>query len=281
MTLVWEGIAQRQAGAFTASEQTLQRALASAQLAKNPDDELSARGFLALTYLEAGKAAKALELRKENLAFARSNRQRFALPGKEADSLEALSRSFSVLGNYSEAESLLKAALELPDEYPPSNLGPAKLLMRLGITQLLGSELARADISLVASLDAYEARIRAVRAALGEQYVPDNLEYESQVEVLRWLVKLRVLQGRAEEALVFAERGRSRALAGLVQRNLRASSAPVRQRPSLSVPFRWLISEHLPPRDKPRWSNTLSYTQTTPKCCCSSATTPPDRRATS
>ena len=144
MTLVYEGIAQRRAGAFIASEQTLQRALISAQLAKNPDDELSARGFLALTYLIAGQATKALELRQENLAFARSNLQRFRFPEKEVESLELLSHSYSALGNYSEAESLLKAALDLTKKSPGS-MNPPRLLMRLGITQLLGGELARAD----------------------------------------------------------------------------------------------------------------------------------------
>jgi len=226
MTLVYEGIAQRKAGSFTASEQTLQRALISAQLAKNPDDELSARAFLALTYLEAGQAAKALELRQENLAFARSNRQRFVLPEKEVQSLELLSHSYSALGNYSEAESLLEAALDLTEKSPGS-MNPPRLLMRLGITQLLGGELARADISLVASLAAYEASFLARQVA---GTVSSAGEYEFQVEVMRWLAKLRVLQGRTEEALVFAERGRSRALAALVQRNLRASSAPVTER---------------------------------------------------
>jgi len=53
-----------------------------------------------------------LELRKENLAFVCSNRQRFVLLEPEVNSLELLSHSYSALGNYSEAESLLKAALE-------------------------------------------------------------------------------------------------------------------------------------------------------------------------
>ena len=225
MALVWEGVAQRKAGDFVASEKKLQQALALARRAKNADDELNARRFLALTYLQSSQSAKALELRKDNLAFVRSNREHLP-PDSESGSLEGLSASYSALGNYKEAERLLNAALAVSEKQPVS-LGPPKLLMRLGVTQLLGGELARADASLSASLSAYEAAFHARQI---DGMVTNDAEYELQVEVLRWLTKLRVLQGRPEEALVFAERGRAQALTRLMQRSLRAAAVPVADR---------------------------------------------------
>src|SRR6185295_94098 len=98
-----------------------------------------------------------------------------------------------------------------------------KLTQKLGIFQLLSGSPAQAEKTLSESLTAFETS-RKVRMAAG---MPALGEYESEVEVIRWLQKALVAQGRTDEALELAEKGRSRAFAGLLADRLGARSGSV------------------------------------------------------
>src|SRR5205823_3353204 len=91
-------------------------------------------------------------------------------------------------------------------------LGRAKVMQKLGIAQILGGDYERGEKTLRTSLAEWDAalqfRIRAGQSRLRE--------YESEVEIIRWLQKALVESNRTDMALELAQKGRTRAYYALL-----------------------------------------------------------------
>ena len=209
-SLVDTGIKQRRSGLYEESIRTLERAVALARRTGDADGEWSARTFLALTYQLKGELNHALALHEENRAFARSRGELVGeVMNRESDSIRAIAAIHILMGNH------VKAAETLREDVATARgerhgLGRAKQLQRMGINLFRAGKAEEAGKTLAAALAEFEAESDRIGHYRG---------YEPQVEVVRWLQAVRVAEGKIDEALELAERGRARDLGSLLVRS--------------------------------------------------------------
>ncbi len=217
---------QRKAGDLRLAIDRYQQVLELAGDSGNVDVAWVARTFLALSYKQLGELRKSLQLHEENLAFARQHPHELVVGpmNREADSLQSLASDYFSLGDPAKSAELLGQVLVIEEQKGPDRFGlrRAKVTQKLGIVQFLSGNLAQAEKTLSESQAEFEA---ARKARMGFGMAAAG-EYEFEVELIRWLQKVAVAQGRTDEALELAEKGRSRALAGLLASRLGAGSEP-------------------------------------------------------
>jgi len=220
----------RKAGNYKQAITLYEKLLALAPTGKSsrreaPDFEWCARTFLALSYNLSGNPTKAIELYEENLKFARHHSEQLSngAMNRERDSIQSLAAAYTSIGDLAKAESLLEqvVALDMEEDSGDGSLGPAKNAQELGITRILAGNAAGGEKMLYASLAAFD---EALQFRLGAG-MPSVAEYESQVEVIRWLQKSLVSHNQTDAALELAERGRTRAVSALLARR-DGTSAP-------------------------------------------------------
>ncbi len=227
--LVTLGIQQRRAGDYTRSIETLQKAVDLAHKSGNLEGEFQAKRFLSLTYGVMGDLRKTAALGEECLVFVRQHRAVFINPpmNRETDLLGWLGGIYSSLGEHKTALAYLKQSLaaEAADDPKGIGLGRPKALYKLGIAQLLGGDTAQAQKTLQESYQAFEDTKKA--------RLEGRITQEYEIEVLRWLEELAVMQGKTNEALGLAQRSRAGNLALLLlSRQDRSSIAPVGDAPA-------------------------------------------------
>jgi CHAT domain-containing protein len=223
--LIDKGDAERRSGLYEESIQTLERALALAPGTSDVDGEWQARAALALTYEVKGDLRRALELHERNRAFAVRHRDQLGSGpmNREIDSLSAISRIYTLTGNPAKAADVLKEhpVLARPGKERTPDFGRAKHLQQIGINLFLAGKTEEAGKTLAAALAEFEADF-----TWREKVAPGFWDYESQVEVIRWLQAVRVAQGRTDEALELTERGRARDLAALLAARRAPKASP-------------------------------------------------------
>ena len=224
--LLNEAHQQRKTGNYLQAIDTYERVLQLPPSSRNVDQEWVARTFLALTHKLAGNPRRSLELNEQTLAFVRKHIPELVSDpiNRELDSIQAIAADHVSLGNLAKAVELLKQALAIESRTDTNrlSLGKGKFLQKLGIVQFLSNDLNEAEKTLSASMQAFESSQRK-RIASG---MPAAGEYEMEVEVMRWLQKILVIQQRTDEALEIAEKGRARGFAGLLANRLGAAPNP-------------------------------------------------------
>ena len=164
----------------------------------------------------SGNYDRVLQLRSANLDTIRKHGKAF--PGsadEEANAREQVGAAYSWKGDYASALRYCRGGLahaEAADRAAgtPSASVP-HALQRLGINLYLAGQYKEAE--------------QRLREAYAKYLAFFKTNYETKVEVLRWLQRVLVAQKRFEEALVTAEMGRSRALADIVTSRIAGADA--------------------------------------------------------
>src|SRR5262249_9090401 len=125
---------ERKANNYPRAIDLYQKALVSAQAAKNPTLEYEARAYLALTHNLAGNLRKALELDNENVALIGRLPEEERM-GRETETLQAIAADYMVLKDFAKAIEVQKVVLtkSMSDSPDQGSLGRAKVRQKLGI----------------------------------------------------------------------------------------------------------------------------------------------------
>jgi tetratricopeptide (TPR) repeat protein len=213
--LIDDGIRERREGNYRKSIETLNRALALARTNRLLEREISALGFLALSYRELHDLQKVLALRLESLRVVRANPQVFAtnIQREESWQLAKLSGTYFLLKDLPNAIRFARAAVdvEVPHVTENDTVSIGRHRQQLGVLLFLAGEYKESERLLRLAYDNLETRVRSWSKS---GHVPTDV-YAMQLGVLRWLQRALVAQGRADEALEVAERSRARALAAI------------------------------------------------------------------
>jgi CHAT domain-containing protein/Flp pilus assembly protein TadD len=212
----------RQAKNYPQAIELMQKALELAQQIGDLDAEWWARTDLAETYKDSGDLSKALELHQQNQAFFKQNQQHLEKRDYLYQSVVYISKIYTLQKNYSKAIELLKQGLALEEkrDSSASSITKAVILQELGINLFRNGNVAEAESTLLAASTAYENARKAgqgVAEAVGNQY-------ETEIELKRWLQQVLIAQNRTNEALELAEQNRAREFVALLANRLGMSS---------------------------------------------------------
>ena len=213
----------RYAKNYSQAIELMQQALDLAQQAGDLDVEWWARTDLAEIYKDSGNLSKALELHQQNLGLVQQNLDHFKSENysQQTQSLAYLSKVYTLLKNYPKALELLNQALTIEKTFKGWNSSAitANVLQELGINLLLNGNMLGAESTLLEAAKIYEnARNQGTYGgAIGFQY-------ESEIELNRWLQQIFIAQNRTNEALELAEQNRAREFVALVANRLNANT---------------------------------------------------------
>jgi CHAT domain-containing protein/uncharacterized protein HemY len=199
-SLMGLGNAYNSLGQYPKAIEHYEQSLAIAQDIGDRQEEARSLNNLGEVYRSQGQYPKAIEYYEQSLAIKRKIGDR----NGEAYSLNNLGIAYSNLEQYSKAIELYEQSLAIARKIGDRN-GEAYSLNNLGIVFLQTHELEKATIFL---LDAAQA-LESLRAGLTDI---DKVQFlETQTNAYRALQLALVAQDKTDDALVAAERGRSRA----------------------------------------------------------------------
>jgi tetratricopeptide (TPR) repeat protein len=205
----------RQSGKPAEARPLAQQAVTLAENQREWKQLVAARQELSFEERLSGDYDRVLQLRLANLETVHKHREAFAQNGDAEElAVQGVGAAYSWKRDYDSAIRYGREDLALSETYDRAAGSPSALvphaLQRLGINLYLAGQYPEAEERMREGYKKYlefSAQTHATQAAW---------YYETQVEVLRWLQRVLVAQGRFEEALEVAEQGRSRALAATV-----------------------------------------------------------------
>jgi CHAT domain-containing protein len=205
----------RQSGNSAGAKPPAEQAMALAEKSQAWAQLLQARQEVSFEERLAGNYDRVLQLRLANLNTVRAHHDAFQnqLSDAEEEQIANVGGAYSWKRNYELAVRYCREDVVASEAFSQrSKVGGGTLLphalQRLGINLYLWGHFAEAEGPLRKAYDGYVAFEK-----LAQNQTQDSLDYEYQVEVLRWLERDLAAQHRVEEALEVAERGRARTLA--------------------------------------------------------------------
>ncbi|KAH8041936.1 hypothetical protein HPB51_019677 [Rhipicephalus microplus] len=167
-----------------------------------------AYGNLGMTHEALGNYDKAVSLQEQNLSIAAQLGDKAA----KAEAYSSLGRVHHALGHVSQACSYLQQALQACEQLGGGKREEeARVRHRLGLVLWLQGDLDGAQQQLARAHDLLEALMAAV--SLGEHRGADPVIAEFLADTTQALQRVLVSLGRQDEALLVAERSRTRSFA--------------------------------------------------------------------
>nr|XP_054600091.1 tetratricopeptide repeat protein 28 isoform X2 [Nothobranchius furzeri] len=185
-----------------------------------------AYGNLGLTYEALGNYERAVVFQEQHLSVAAQTNDLMA----KTQAYGSLGRTHHALQNYAQAVMYLQEGLRLAEQLGQRE-DEAKIRHRLGLSLWAGRNLEEAQHQLYRASALFETICQEMQHSLDYKLSLFDLQTSSYQALQRVLVSL----GRHDEALVIAERGRTRAFADLLVERQRRCQQAASAGPYISV----------------------------------------------
>ncbi|XP_074640463.1 tetratricopeptide repeat protein 28-like isoform X2 [Tubulanus polymorphus] len=207
-----------QMGEFESALKYHQLDLQIAEQSKNRACQCRAYGNLGLSYESLGDFKNAIMYQEQHLSIAAQMNDRVA----KTLAYSSLGRVHHAIGNYQQAVQYLQQGLQIAEQLGRKE-DEAKIRHRLGLALWAHGELNESQHQLYKATELFEMIRREAQSGTDYKLSLFDLQTASYQALQRVLVAL----GRHEEALVVAERGRTRAFVDLLMERQSGDGTPV------------------------------------------------------